>query len=176
MAEAEAQRAREILERIRDFVSKGRIELVPVDLVALASGVVPSARAEAAARGVQIRIEGVGPVMVRADPIQIEQVLVNLISNAIDAAAERRDGIVRICIARHQTTASIVVDDNGLGIAPEIADSLLEPFETTKPRGMGLGLPLSKQIVESHGGKLRWTSLQPQGTRFIVDLTIDGPL
>jgi signal transduction histidine kinase len=66
------------------------------------------------------------------------------------------------------------VEDNGPGIAPEIADSLLEPFETTKPRGMGLGLPLSKQIIESHGGTLRWLSLQPHGTRFIVEFNVDA--
>lgn len=176
-AEVEAQRAREVLERIRDFLSAGRLVLAPVDLVGLASRIAPLARAEGAVRGVQIKIEGVPPIIVRADSIQLEQVLLNLIGNAVDAAAERPDGkgLVRVCVARHQLTASVVVEDNGPGIAPEIAESLLEPFETTKTRGMGLGLPLSKQIIESHGGTLRWLSLQPHGTRFIVEFNVDGP-
>jgi two-component system sensor kinase FixL len=176
-AEAEAERAREVLERIRDFLSRGRLELTPVDLVRLVSRIAPTARAEAATRGVQIKIEGVSGITVKADPIQIEQVLLNLIANAIDSAAERPDnrGVVTVRIARYETVASVQVDDNGSGIAPEIAERLLEPFETTKPRGMGLGLPLSRQIIEAHGGRLVWTALEPQGTRFMFELSIGGP-
>lgn len=176
-AEAEAQRARELLESIRDFLSRGRIELAPVDLVALASRIALMSRAEGVTRDVQIRIEGTGPLTVRADRIQIEQLLLNLIANAVDAAVERRDGkgLVTVRIARREAVVSVIVEDNGPGIAPEIAERLLEPFETTKPRGMGLGLPLSKQIIESHGGRLVWVGLEPQGTRFMFELRINGP-
>ena len=176
-AEGEARRAREVLERIRDFLSRGKVALAHVDLVGLAARVAPLCRAEAMARGVQIRIDGLGPLIVEADPIQIEQVLLNLIANAVDAAADRRDGkgMVTVRMVRRDTVASIIVEDNGPGIAHEIADRLLEPFETTKPGGMGLGLPLSKQIIESHGGHLIWVGLEPQGTRFMFELRAHAP-
>ena len=129
------------------------------------------------ARGVQIRIDGLGPLIVEADTIQIEQVLLNLIANAVDAAADRSDGkgMVTVRMVRRDAVASIIVEDNGPGIAPEIADRLLEPFETTKPGGMGLGLPLSKQIIESHGGHLIWVGLEPEGTRFMFELRVHDP-
>ena len=102
-------------------------------------------------QGVQIRIAGFGRLIVRADPIQIEQVLLNLISNAVDAAAERGDGkgVVTVRFSDRASIAGVSVEDNGTGIAPEIAERLLEPFQTTKPKGMGLGLALSRQIDRS---------------------------
>jgi C4-dicarboxylate-specific signal transduction histidine kinase len=69
----------------------------------------------------------------------------------------------------------VEIQDNGPGIDAEIADRLFEPFETTKPRGMGLGLAVSRQIVEAHGGRLSWQPVKPQGALFVVELLIDGP-
>jgi two-component system, LuxR family, sensor kinase FixL len=65
---------------------------------------------------------------------------------------------------------TIEVEDNGPGISPDIAERLFEPFETSKPRGMGLGLTLSRQIIEAHGGQLRWRNIEPQGAHFSFDL------
>ena len=91
-AEAEAQRAREVLERIRDFVSNGNLNLTALDVSALAERIGALCREEAAARGVLVEVENIGPVPpVKADGVQIEQVLINLVANAIDAAAERPD-------------------------------------------------------------------------------------
>jgi signal transduction histidine kinase len=176
-AEAETRRAREVLERVRDFLSRGRVEPAPVDLIAMAAKIAALARADAAARGVQIRVDDLGPPTVMADPVQIEQVLLNLVANGVDAAAERGDakGVVTIRIDRRERAAGIGVEDNGPGVAPEIAGRLLEPFETTKPRGMGLGLALSQQIVEAHLGRLVWVGLEPQGTKFMFELRVDGP-
>ena len=176
-AQTEARRAREVLERLKDFLSHGRMELAHTDLIALASKITQLSAAEATMQGVQIRIVGFGRLIVRADPIQIEQVLLNLIANAVDAAAERGDGkgLVTVRFSDRASIAGVSIEDNGPGIAPEIAERLLEPFQTTKPKGMGLGLALSRQIIEAHSGHLHWTSLKPSGTRFTFELHVDGP-
>ncbi len=123
-AEAEAQRAREVLERVRDFVSNGNLNLTALDVSALAERIGALCREDAAARGVQVEVESVGSIPpVKADGVQIEQVLINLVANAIDAAAERPDGrggvIVRV--AANASAIMIQVEDNGRGVAPELA-------------------------------------------------------
>jgi signal transduction histidine kinase len=77
--------------------------------------------------------------------------------------AGRGDGVV------------VQIEDNGPGVAPEIANSLFEAYQTTKPRGMGLGLPVSRQIVQKHLGRIWWKQSAPEGTLFVVELPIDGP-
>ena len=176
-AEAEAQRAREVLERVRDFVSNGNLNLTALDLSALAERIGALCREEAAARGVQVEVESVGPIpSVKADGVQIEQVLINLVANAIDAAAERPDGrggvIVRV--AANNSAIMIQVEDNGRGVAPELADNIFDAYQTTKPRGMGLGLHLSRRIVQRHAGRLWWEPIRTGGARFVVELPTDG--
>jgi two-component system sensor kinase FixL len=176
-AEAEARRAREVLERIRDFVSSGNLDLQVLDLSALAEKIAALCREEATARGIEIEVEIIRPIPpVKADRVQIEQVLNNLVANAIDAASERSDarGHVIIRLAAHGETVIIQVEDNGPGVAPELAESIFEPYQTTKPRGMGLGLPLSLRIVQRHAGRLWWEPNSPVGARFVVALQIDG--
>ena len=176
-AEAEAQRAREVLERIRDFVSTGALDLQALDLSALAEKIVALCREEATSRGLQIESESMRPIpSVKADRIQIEQLLNNLVANAIDAAAERTDarGHVIVRVAAHDDAVIVQVEDNGPGVAPELAPRIFEAYQTTKPRGMGLGLPLSKRIAQTHAGRLWWEPNRPEGARFIVALPIDG--
>jgi len=127
---------------------------------------------EATARAVSIDVEPAMVPIVMVDPLQIKQVLINLLSNAIDAAADTQAGAVRVRCHHDGRTIEIIVDDNGRGVASEIAEHLFEPFQTTKARGMGLGLPLSRQIVEAHGGKIWWEPTVPKGTRFYVVLPI----
>ena len=176
-AEAEARRAGEVLERIRDFVSTGNLHLQLLDLPALAEKIAALCREEATARRVQIEIESVHPVpQVKADRIQIEQVLNNLLANAIDAASDRPDarGRVLIRLASRGEVVVIQVEDDGPGVAPELAGGIFEACQTTKPRGMGLGLPLSLRIVQRHAGRLWWEPNNPVGARFVVELPIDG--
>jgi two-component system, LuxR family, sensor kinase FixL len=178
MAEMEARRTREVLERIRDFVSIGKLDLKPLDLTTLTLKIGALCREEATARGIHVEIGNIRAIpLIRADMIQIEQVINNLVANAIDAASERTDarGLVVIRIARRGDRVVVQVEDNGPGVAPEMADSLFEAFQTTKPRGMGLGLPLSLQIVQKHAGRLWWEPVIPEGTRFLVELPINGP-
>jgi two-component system, LuxR family, sensor kinase FixL len=176
-AEAEAQRAREVLERIRDFVSNGNLNLTAVDVRALADKIGELCRDEAAARGVLVEVESMGLVPpVEADGIQIEQVLINLVANAIDAAAERSDarGRVTVRVAAKDNAITLRVEDNGTGVAPELADNIFDAYQTTKPRGMGLGLHLSRRIVQRHAGRLWWEPITTGGARFVVELPIHG--
>ena len=145
-----------MLVELRNVASAARHERLPVDLLELTRTIAEQLSDVAEIRAVHIRIEpGSSPTLV-ADAAQIKQVLLNLINNAIDAAAETSNGIVSIRCCHDGTTIEIEVNDNGMGIASEIAGHVFEPFQTTKPRGMGLGLSLSQQIVEAHGGKLWW--------------------
>jgi two-component system, LuxR family, sensor kinase FixL len=177
-AEAEAQRTRQVLERIRDLVSVGRLEPRPMNLVEAALKIRALCMEGANARGVDIAVESLRSVpLVKADPIGIEQVLNNIVGNAIDAAAERRDARGRVVIRAidRDGWAIVQVDDNGSGVTPELAESLFEAYQTSKPRGMGLGLTLSRQIVQQHGGRIWWQPIAPEGTRFVVELNLNGP-
>jgi two-component system, LuxR family, sensor kinase FixL len=175
-AEAEAQRLRETLERVRDYVSSGRLEISEVDLGQVARKITDVIGHNAGSRGVRIEIaRPPDQPRVRGDAIQLEQLLLNLISNAVDAASEAGGGQVIVAVAQRGDRLQVTVEDTGRGVAPRIADRLFEPFETTKRKGMGLGLTLSRQIVEAHGGKLRWENVPSGGARFIVELLIDGP-
>jgi C4-dicarboxylate-specific signal transduction histidine kinase len=134
-------------------------------------------REEAAARGVQVEVESVGPVPpLKADRVQIEQVLINLVANAIDAASDRPDarGRVSIRVAAQADAITIRVQDNGRGVAPELADNIFDAYQSTKPRGMGLGLHLSRRIVQRHAGRLWWEPRRTGGARFVVELPTDG--
>jgi two-component system sensor kinase FixL len=170
------RRAQDVLARLREFISEGKCETAPTDLSALVMKLGDILRMEA--RGGQVRIAldlaTVPPVM--ADGIQIEQVVLNLVTNAVDAASERADkrGRVWIATAPGDGVARIIVDDNGAGIAAEIAERLYEPFVSTKESGMGLGLALSRQIVNVHEGRMWCEPLSPEGTRFIVELPARG--
>ncbi|HEY1782902.1 MAG TPA: ATP-binding protein [Roseiarcus sp.] len=176
-AEAEAQRAREVLERVRDFLSSGNLNLNALDVSSLAERISDLCREEAASRGVEVEVESAGSLPpVNADGVQIEQVLVNLVANAIDAASERPDGRGRVIIRVESNASAITirVEDNGRGVAPELADKIFDAYQTTKPRGMGLGLHLSRRIVQRHAGRLWWEPIRTGGTRFAVELPTNG--
>jgi len=175
-AEAEARRARETLERIRDYVSTGRLNLSRLDVKPLAQRITNSVGREAAARGVCLKFSVSDDLpKLQADRIQIEQLLFNLLSNAIDAAAESSEpGLVQVRVLRSGDRIRISVDDNGPGIAGEIQQRLFQPFETTKRTGMGLGLTLVRQIVDAHEGEIRWNRRAPHGVRFDVELPINA--
>jgi two-component system, LuxR family, sensor kinase FixL len=171
-AEAEVRRAKEVLERLRDFLSHGHTDFRVLYPIEMARRIVALSQGDAKARGVAIRLEATDAPEIAADAVHIEQVLLNLLNNAVDAAAERSDGRGMVTVRVRSTNGllTVEVEDNGPGIAPEIAERLFEPFETSKRHGMGLGLALSRQIVEAHGGQLRWHNVEPEGARFSFDL------
>jgi two-component system, LuxR family, sensor kinase FixL len=170
--ESEIGRAGDIVERLRNFLGKSEQRWSPVDLAATTHKLSRVLAEEARAHGVAVRTDLRAPAQVAADRTQIEQVLVNIMRNAIEAAAERTDGegLVRTRLRRINNEVRIEVEDNGPGVLPEVAQHLFEPFETSKLRGMGLGLWLSLEIAKAHGGSLYWDSTIARGARFVLRL------
>jgi two-component system, LuxR family, sensor kinase FixL len=172
---AEASRAGSIVRRLRDFFrsGSGRIETVaPATLIADAcAAVIERARRS----GVSVEQSARNLPGVRVDRVQIEAVLVNLLGNAIDALLQH-PGEREVRIDATPDTPGFVriaVTDNGPGVDPEIAQSLFDAFVTTKASGMGLGLAISRSIVDAHGGRL-WHEARNPGSRFCFTVPAAG--
>ena len=171
-AEAEVLRAGAIVDRLRDFLSNGGRRLSPVDLGAVARGIGAALADDARGRGVDIQFDTPVTALVMVDRIQIEQVLVNLMRNAIETPTGqgRSEKHVRVGIRDIGDEVEVVVEDDGPGVLPELAQCLFQPFETSKSNGMGLGLWLSRELVEGHGGRLWWDPDAAVGARFVFRL------
>lgn len=155
---AEARRAAEVVRRLRDFFRGGARKLERVSLEAVVDGVLRSFQARAAAGEVSVRCDARDRLpALTIDPLQIEVVLRNLLANAFDAVAGMPPGARSITVELRRERSQLVhvrVLDSGPGIAPEDVESLFEAFASTKSTGMGVGLALSRAVVEAHGGKL----------------------
>jgi len=175
----QADRAGDVLGRLREFVSGGAYRRALVDVAPVIDAALGLARIEARHNVVEIeaRIEpDLPPVF--ADHIQIEQVLLNLLRNAMDAivtADSHQRSIVLEARRKSVRAVEISVADSGPGVADEVVGRLFEPFVSTKPNGMGMGLTISRSIVKWHGGSLRVAQSVGSGAIFAFDLPIDGP-
>jgi PAS domain S-box-containing protein len=156
-AAGEVLRAGQIIRRLRDFVRRGETERRIESVATMVEEASTLALIGAGVSGVQVRFSFDPSAMrVLADRIRIQQVLVNLMRNSIEAMAEStRRELVVTAASLDAETVEIAVCDSGPGLADEVAAHLFEPFASTKPKGMGLGLSISRSIVESHGGYLR---------------------
>ncbi len=170
----QASRAGQIIRRLRQFIARGETERMLEDLNAVVEEASMLALVGSGGKGIAARRaleKGLPPVLI--DKIQIHQVITNLIRNSIDAldGVARREIVIRTERAGHDMVL-IAVADTGPGLAAEIADRLFQPFVTTKPSGLGIGLSICRSIVEAHGGRL-WASANPGGgTIFRVSLPI----
>lgn len=117
-------------------------------------------------RRVRVDAELAGAATINGDPAQLRQVVMNLVLNAADALPA--GGSLRVSSATHDGAWRLVVEDDGPGVPPEVADRLFEPFFTTKAKGLGVGLYLSRRLVEAHGGQLHLDATAPRGARFVV--------
>ena len=161
-------RAGRIIRHLREFVMRGETEKAPEDIRKLVEEAGALALVGSRERGVRsvFNFEP-GAEMVMADRVQIQQVLINLMRNAMDAMhdSERRDLTVRTAPG---APGEIVVEvaDTGPGVSDEIAPQLFRPFVTTKAGGMGIGLSLSKRIIEAHGGEIEVSRNENGGATF----------
>ncbi len=176
LAGEQALRAGDIIRRLRDFVARGETERRIESLHKLIEEAGALALVGAKEHGVGVRFRFDPDVdLVLADRVQVQQVVLNLIRNAIEAMENTADKQLEVRIEDGgPETARVVVSDTGSGLAPEVVDQLFQPFVTTKRTGMGVGLSISRTIVESHGGRI-WAEPSPGGgTRFCFTLmTVD---
>lgn len=162
---AEADRTADVVRRLRDFFRTGNTELAVTSLPRVAEAVVGSMRDRARGRGIEIaqRVDaGTGDVLV--DPLQIEVVLRNLVSNGVEAAGDGpqpRRVVVEIGPGEAGFVRT-VVRDSGAGVEEGLRERIFEPFWTSRPTGMGMGLAISRAIVEAHGGRI-WTEGKGEG-------------
>ena len=157
-------RAGQIIRQLREFVSRGETEKRPENINKLVEEASALALVGAKEQGVKtvFRFDTrTGPVLV--EKVQIQQVLLNLIRNAIEAmqGCAQKELVVETVLL-DQGMVEVRVADTGTGLAEEIVPRLFQPFATTKPTGMGVGLSISKRIVEAHGGEL-WAEPNPGG-------------
>jgi len=168
----EALRAGEIIRRLRNFVSRGETERRVESLSKLIEEASALALVGAKQQGVRVVMDFDRSVdQVFVDKVQIQQVVLNLIRNAIDAMAEQAEKALHVSTGDDGSGNSVVaVADNGPGIGREALEKLFQPFFTTKQQGMGVGLSISRTIVEAHGGHLRASNQDGGGARFEISL------
>lgn len=173
LADEAAQRAGEIVRRIRSFVSGEGGVRKPEDLGSIVEDACTFGMSDAEARGVRHEVHlPPKPIHVLVDRIQIQQVLINLLQNALDALAATSGARISISARVDGDFAEVVVADNGPGISEAALELLFEPFRTTKDKGLGLGLAISRTIVEAHDGRLLWSSDPAYGTEFRFTLPL----
>jgi two-component system, LuxR family, sensor kinase FixL len=171
-AAGQALRAGEIIRRLRDFVARGESERRVEDVKKLIEEASALALVGAKDKGVRARFAFTPSLdFVLADKVQIQQVLLNLMRNAIEAMEGSATRELTIATAAAQENmVDISVADTGPGIAPEISAQLFQPFVTTKSQGMGVGLSISRTIIESHGGSIKALPNPGGGTVFSFTL------
>ncbi len=159
-------------QRLLQLARPGPDHVGPIDLNEVVTDVVSMLRGAGRLRRIDVAPAfGSEPIIVTVNRTRIEQILVNLIVNAVDAIGER-DGSISITVAPSARGTRVLceVADSGGGIGPETLAKIFEPFFTTKPEGTGLGLPVVREIVQSYGGELKVASAVGEGTTFTFDL------
>ena len=168
------KRAGDVIDRMRTLFKRRSLTSGRLDLRGLVEDTVALVRADAKARQIQLSAQ-ISPQLpaVQGDRVHLQQVLLNLILNGMDAMDAvpkyRRSLVVRVG-ETEEGTLQVAVSDCGMGIAPDAADHIFEPFFTTKPDGMGMGLAISRTIIEAHGGNIRVEGNALKGTTFTFTL------
>ena len=171
-AAEQAIRAGQVIQRLRDFVARGETEKRIESIKKLVEEATALALIAAKDQSVRMNLQHDPSVdLVLVDKVQIQQVLLNLLRNALEAmqTSERRELTVSTSPAENNMVA-VNVADTGCGISPEIAAQLFKPFVTTKRQGMGIGLSISRTIIESHGGQITVKPNPGGGTIFCFTL------
>jgi PAS domain S-box-containing protein len=174
----EGYRVGEVVERVRALIKKlpARKDAVTIDDAILE--VIALTRAEAANNSVSVRTQFTeGLPCIQGDRVQLQQVMLNLIVNAIQAMSgvgeDARELQISIEAVPSEGSVRVGVQDTGPGLSPESLSRLFEPFYTTKPEGMGMGLSICRSIIEAHGGRLWATAREPRGALFQFTIPVD---
>lgn len=171
----EARRAGSVVHRLRDFFRRGSIETQLISAAQLTEDAIAAVRVRAEQANIHIITQASSNLpRLQVDPTQIAMILHNLLTNAIEAIIEsnatRREIIVRLTL--EQSHVIIAVEDSGPGIAADVIDTMFEPFITSKPGGMGLGLAISRNLALAHDGDLHATTIARGGARFELQLPV----
>ncbi len=170
---ADGKRAGEIIRHTRTLLKKDKVPFASHDFNALVRQVVQLVGNDAQLRGVTLTPQLLGtPLPIRGDGVQLQQVVLNLIINALDAVGPcpPQERQVWVRTQRTEGRVEVVVEDTGVGLSPEARKRLFEPFFTTKPAGLGMGLSISRSILEVHQGRLHAEPRPGRGTLFRCSL------
>ncbi|MGE8163452.1 PAS domain-containing sensor histidine kinase [Paraburkholderia sp. NPDC080076] len=172
----ETNRASEIIRRIRTFLKKGEREIAPLDPVAVIRDAVQLLQFDAIARGMRMSVHfEATPATVHGDKVQLQQVMLNLLLNAFDAMDGRpaSDRMVAVSITlQSPQVVRVAVRDRGAGLPGDLLALIFNPFVTSKSQGLGLGLSISRTIIEMHGGRLWAENNTDQGATFYFTLPV----
>jgi PAS domain S-box-containing protein len=177
---AEDRRAGEVIIRMRAMLKKGEVQMAPQDLNDLIGEVVTLMRSELVVRNVLLEMKLTPDLPpVRGDRIQLQQVLLNLIINACEAMSANSAAERRLAIHTEATGATqvqVTVSDRGPGLASKALECMYQPFCTTKPNGLGMGLAICRSIITAHGGQLWVTNNPDRGAtaRFTLEVHRNG--
>ncbi|HYD48153.1 MAG TPA: ATP-binding protein [Terriglobales bacterium] len=165
---AESERAADMLGRLEELARRAEPKWEPVNVNQLVEDAARLVESEARHRNVNLRLD-LAPTLplVEADSLQVEQVILNLLLNAFQAVEAARNGNRMVVVKTQQRSdgeVEVAVRDSGVGLPPGIAKRIFEPYFTTRAGGLGLGLTISRSIIEAHGGRL-WASSNPPSAR-----------
>jgi two-component system sensor kinase FixL len=170
----QARRAGQVIENLRKFIRKQEIHTQSLDVNKVVRDVLNLVEADAHAEGIPVRVETAGGLpTVRADAIQLQQVLLNLTRNSVDAmrgGLGRNRGILISTQRSERGGVRITVTDHGHGVSRQLGDNIFHPFVTTKREGLGVGLAISRTIVQSYEGGLTYTDNPEGGAIFSIEL------
>jgi two-component system sensor kinase FixL len=175
-AATQAVRAGEIVRKLRSYVSRGEVDARPASLRPILADAIALSKTSRDRSDIPVIVslaDGVDRVL--ADPIQVQQVVINLIRNAMDAMTGLENARIEVRASRLAEAGLVEIEvcDNGPGLSPEMKESIFKPFATTKAQGMGLGLSICQTIVEAHGGTIRAVQSPQGGTCFRFTLRED---
>jgi two-component system sensor kinase FixL len=174
-AGAQARRAGEIIRGLRQLVEKHETERRDEDVNKIVEEASALALLGAKSGGITVRIElSEQRLTALVDRIQIQQVVVNLVRNAVEAMASSPEKRLTIATRREGDSVTASVSDSGPGLRSDIADRLFMPYVTSKEKGMGIGLSICRQIIDAHGGRIGVETIPTGGTRFFFTLPLSG--
>ena len=172
----QVERAGDVIQNLRGFLRKREVEKTNLNLNKVVEDVMVLIKADAAHAGVDVQTKFAAIPEVRGNAVQLQQVILNLTHNAVDAMRQRsgRDREMRVETRRAAGgRVEVSVADSGPGISSSLGDAIFRPFFTTKQDGLGVGLAISRSIVDAHGGELTFQNRDEGGTEFIVSLPAD---